>query len=262
VVHLPSFVLRGPNRLAFLVRAALGTIVLIDAIALVALAPDWPQLSRHIAHPYAWMATDSTDHAAGLLAGAALWLIALWFGFGFLAALISAAPGVVGRLATRITRCVLPAVLIRATGAAAGLALLAAPALANATNAPATPTGPGPSRAPISVPIWPTDHPTVSGPDHPAAPAALGTPAQAPVAGSAGISQHKNAPPTNIVVAPGDSLWAISSRSLGANASPARVAAEWPRLYAANRAEIGTDPSYILPGQVLHSPASTESADQ
>lgn len=57
-----------------------------------------------------------------------------------------------------------------------------------------------------------------------------------------------------VVVADGDTLWDIASRTLGPRASPARVATEWPRWYAANRAVIGPDPSRIRPGQRLAPP--------
>jgi nucleoid-associated protein YgaU len=56
------------------------------------------------------------------------------------------------------------------------------------------------------------------------------------------------------VVAPGDTLWGIAARRLGASASPALTAATWPRWYAANRPRIGPDPGLILPGQRLRPP--------
>jgi nucleoid-associated protein YgaU len=58
-----------------------------------------------------------------------------------------------------------------------------------------------------------------------------------------------------VVVRPGDSLWAIAAARLGADASQARVAAEWPRWYATNHDSIGADPALIKPGQLLHAPA-------
>jgi nucleoid-associated protein YgaU len=57
-----------------------------------------------------------------------------------------------------------------------------------------------------------------------------------------------------VVVAPGDSLWRIAAAELGPDATPADVAAAWPRWYAANRAAIGDDPGLIVPGLVLRMP--------
>jgi LysM repeat protein len=252
-------------------------VVVVDTCAVLTLRPDWPQLARHIAHPYAWVDTVGTDRAAASLAGAAFWLIALWFGIGLLAALASAAPGTIGRLATRFARWLLPAVLIRATAGVAGLAVLAAPVIASAASAPTTPAAP--SSTAIAAPEWPTTHPTVPAPEWPSTVSrspglasststtnstgnAASNTARAVTSALAGAGPSDQGAPPPVVVHAGDSLWAISARSLGTNASPLRVAAEWPRWYAANRAEIGADPSYILPGQVLDAPASPESADQ
>jgi nucleoid-associated protein YgaU len=57
-----------------------------------------------------------------------------------------------------------------------------------------------------------------------------------------------------VVVRRGDTLWAIASRSLGAGASDAEVAAEWPRWWHANRAVIGADPDLLQPGTRLVPP--------
>ena len=54
-----------------------------------------------------------------------------------------------------------------------------------------------------------------------------------------------------VVVAPGDTLWAIAARTLGAGATDAEIDARWRLLYDLNRAEIGTDPDLIHPAQRL-----------
>ena len=54
-----------------------------------------------------------------------------------------------------------------------------------------------------------------------------------------------------VVVAPGDTLWAIAARDLGPDATDAEIDAAWRRLYALNRAEIGPDPDLIRPAQRL-----------
>ena len=57
-----------------------------------------------------------------------------------------------------------------------------------------------------------------------------------------------------VVVHRGDTLWAIAARSLGAGASDAEIAVEWPRWWHANRAVIGSDPDLLQPGTRLTPP--------
>jgi nucleoid-associated protein YgaU len=54
-----------------------------------------------------------------------------------------------------------------------------------------------------------------------------------------------------IVVARGDTLWAIAARRLGPGASDTEIDACWRQLYALNRTEIGADPDLIHPAQRL-----------
>lgn len=56
-------------------------------------------------------------------------------------------------------------------------------------------------------------------------------------------------PPADVVVQPGDSLWAIAGRS-GTSDVPAAVS-EW---YRTNQKVIGSNPDLILPGQRLRAP--------
>ena len=65
---------------------------------------------------------------------------------------------------------------------------------------------------------------------------------------------HSDESPAEVVVRRGDRLWEIAARHLPRGSSAADVAREWPRWYAANRAVIGADPDYLLPGQVLQRP--------
>jgi hypothetical protein len=57
-----------------------------------------------------------------------------------------------------------------------------------------------------------------------------------------------------VTVRPGDSLWSLAAADLGRDATPAQIAAAWPRWYAANRGVIGNDPTLIRPGQRLRPP--------
>ncbi|WP_419202537.1 LysM peptidoglycan-binding domain-containing protein [Paenarthrobacter nitroguajacolicus] len=59
----------------------------------------------------------------------------------------------------------------------------------------------------------------------------------------------------DVVVKDGDSLWSIVESRLGPFATDVDIALAWPKWYAANRATIGSDPSALLPGQVLKPPS-------
>ena len=59
------------------------------------------------------------------------------------------------------------------------------------------------------------------------------------------------APRHDVVVRPGDSLWAIARRELPPGASDAAVTECWHAIYAANRVVIGPDPDLVRPGQRL-----------
>jgi hypothetical protein len=93
------------------------------------------------------------------------------------------------------------------------------------------------------IPTSPRPAPTVP------APAPARTPRQSKAVGT-----------DDVTVGSGDSLWLITAHRLGAGASGARIAAEWPRWYAANRTAIGADPDLIQPGTRLQPPAARTTA--
>lgn len=81
----------------------------------------------------------------------------------------------------------------------------------------------------------------------------------APAVGLVSPPHHRGGSrPDELVVRPGDSLWSLAARRLGPGAPATAIAAEWPRLYAANRTAIGPDPNLIHPGQRLSPPAPDE----
>lgn len=57
-----------------------------------------------------------------------------------------------------------------------------------------------------------------------------------------------------VIVQAGDSLWSIAAAHLDAGASTARIAAAWPRWYAANKKLIGPNPDQLALGLVLQAP--------
>lgn len=92
----------------------------------------------------------------------------------------------------------------------------------------------------VGVPDRPTD-------GAPTRYTALGSGRQVRPVDPASSSRHR-------VVRRGDSLWAIAAAELGPGAPDAAIAARWPEWYAANAPVIGTDPEFLLPGQVLRAP--------
>jgi nucleoid-associated protein YgaU len=86
-------------------------------------------------------------------------------------------------------------------------------------------------------------------PDRPAAPALIPT-------------AHRRAatePRAPITVKPGDSLWSIAARGLGGGATISQINTATQQWYAVNRAQIGSDPNLILPGQKLITPTKDSS---
>ncbi|MFT3872750.1 MAG: LysM domain-containing protein [Nocardioides sp.] len=58
----------------------------------------------------------------------------------------------------------------------------------------------------------------------------------------------------DVVVQPGDSLWAIAASALPPGATAAEIDDTWRRLYELNRSVIGADPDLIMPGTHLTLP--------
>lgn len=64
--------------------------------------------------------------------------------------------------------------------------------------------------------------------------------------------------PAELVVQPGDSLWALARSALPPTATDADIDRAWRRLWAANREAIGPDPDLIRPGTQLRRPTPKE----
>jgi len=127
---------------------------------------------------------------------------------------------------------------------------------------------PSPAFSPTEMPAQPSDVPAHPG-EAPArstaassTPAPGWTPSRPPVRPQPSTRLVTTAPaaegPRETVVRRGDTLCDIVRAHLGPDATDAEVAAEWPRWHATNRAVIGADPDVLLPGQVLHAPATVE----
>jgi len=88
------------------------------------------------------------------------------------------------------------------------------------------------------------------GPAGPHVLAGLRLPERVAVAPAAVAAPLSSPTETAVEVAPGDTLWDIAARRLGAGAS-------WPAIYALNRDVIGPDPGVIRPGQRLVLPSGS-----
>lgn len=215
-----------------LCAAALGT-----AYVLTMFVPRPAELARGLSSPEAWVAKVGPDAAAGALAGALLWLLALWIAFAMAATVLSLLPGQLGKIAHAVAVRVTPAVLRRVVIAAAGTSILTSPVAAFADSPAGTPPPPTANSAPSLPSIgWPTD------PD--------------PAISDSGDSARQ-ATGARVAVRPGDSLWSIAAHRLGSAASEAQIQAEWPRWYEENRQQIGADPNLLQPGASLLAPPAT-----
>lgn len=162
----------------------------------------------------------------------------------------------------RLVRPVLASVLAGAVALGTAASANAAPIVATASavstdvgdgRAPTTPAGtdvagdrltlPDPGWSPEPAPTWTPQRPPAPRRDHVDA----GTVAAAP------SRAHEPAP---VVVRRGDTLWSIATRHLGAGATDADVAREWPRWWRTNQAVVGSDPDLLRPGQVLVPPVA------
>jgi hypothetical protein len=206
-----------------------------------------------------------------LITGAGGLVIAAWLALATLVTVLAAARprSRAGTVATRTAGRIAPAGLRRVVLLAIGVGLVgAAPAVA----APARPVGgPVPPTA-VAAPLDPGWAAVASTGDRPRATApGAGShdldPGWVPVAtaaatretalgdrpGPAGRPRRQSE--DAVVVRQGDCLWTIVARQLGPAATDARIAAEWPRWYATNRAVLGHRPELLTPGQQLHPPA-------
>ena len=274
--------------------SALGALLVGAALSVALAAASVDRLSTLLALQRDAWRVDVAVEAAVTAAGA---LVASWLA---VSALITATcigarlAGARWRAGERLVQRWAPAIvrkaLVVAVGASVGLGLASGASAAAPSRARRTPwrwttsAGWRPPRAPRprSVPpsgprpLPPQPPPasvapsagmpaSVAPPPTPAAvapsPSGLPTSSVDQVADAASVPPvGQSAPSTSVVVAPGDSLWAIAARHLPPGATDAEIAAAWPRWYEANAATIGADPDVIRPGQVLVVPTTVAGA--
>lgn len=142
------------TRYSFLSTA---TTIAGTAVALVRFRPSPTTLVTDLSAPHAWLARVGPDAAAAGLAGALLWLVALWLAVGLLATFLSLAPGRLGGAARLVAQRAVPAALRNMLLASVGASLLLSPVAAIASPGPAVPLG-------TLAPSWPLDPPASSAP--------------------------------------------------------------------------------------------------
>ncbi len=231
---------------------AASGVLLADLTALLTLVSQPAALARGLASPHAWLAEVGADAAASTLAGAALWFVAVWLGLGLVAALAIQLPGCLGRVANASARILLPRTLYRVLAGALGFGILLAPVAASARSGVVPPAGARPAVPSLTPPTPPAPPSALPAPTWPGA-----SPPTLPAPTLPGGAKPAGRAADGVIVRPGDSLWRIAARHLGERASTARIAAAWPRWYAANRRVIGADPDLIEPGQHLQAPADS-----
>jgi hypothetical protein len=190
------------------------------------------------------------DDPAALVVAAAAWVAWALAAYLLAGVGVSAAdhlrvrrPGNDSRLAGFTPRAVRRLVEAAVGASATAVVVSIVPAAAYADGAPPAPPPPAATIAATSPLDWPGLTTAPAPPGAPPVGLVSAAPKRLPVA------HHE------LVVRPGDSLWSLTVRRLGPGATATQVAAEWPRLYAANRAAIGSDPDLIHPGQRLVPPA-------
>ena len=225
----------------------LGLLTLADAETVVGLRPS-ARLGTDRTAPHAWLARVGADVAVTELAAAALWLAACWLAVGLVASGVAAMPGAGGRAGRRLAAAVLPRAVYRRSRGRPGSAsscrpLRPARSGRRRRRRPRLPPGPHPT-------------PSLRRAGRPARCSRRRT-THSRITHSRTTHRRNNraqpASASQVVVAPGESLWSIAADHLH-RPSPQRVAAAWPRWYAANRAVIGTDPNHIAAGEVLDPP--------
>lgn len=117
---------------------AITTAIAADVGTLVLTTPTARRLPEHLRGAHQWLAQAGADGAAVSFAGAALWLVALWFAAAALCAVAASAPGRVGSAGQAVARLVMPRAVRVVVLSSIGLAIVGSPALAQASA-----SGPG-----------------------------------------------------------------------------------------------------------------------
>ena len=272
---------------ALISRTVLAVVGTSDGIALCRFTPSLGELCRDFAAPHAWVAEVGTNAAAGSVAGALLWLTALWLMLGLLVTLASVIDGrphaVLAQISRRITPALIRRLVIASTGASLALgpaAAVAAPTTAShgltapasstwtmpasgAVNIPAAPCGPMATADPrptAEAPPANAEPPTKAGSPTPADPAPTAEAPTSPTEKTPGPPLDPEPTADTVLVKPGDSLWRITAQQLEPSANDQQISIGWPYWYRANRQIVGRNPNLLRPGEQLTVPTNEKGA--
>lgn len=236
----------------------------LAATAAPALVAGGGALVLRLAHvgPLDVLDAATVDEALLCLAGSLGWAVVVWSSALATLAVFAAASGLPGRCARRLLHVLAPRCLRGAFEVALGVSLLAGPMAYTASAASATTV----SVEAVALDRPALDRPTLGTTSDAWQKLSLDRPddSQAPTAQRLqadrnDVPRESQAAGARTQVRRGDSLWLIAERGLGAGATDAAIAREWPRWFDANRDVIGADPSLIRPGQRLLAPADLSS---
>ncbi|TCC64124.1 hypothetical protein E0H73_06775 [Kribbella pittospori] len=187
------------------------------------------------------------DSMAVLAVGTVAWVAYGWLVLAMLATVLEQLPGVAGAAASaiagRITSRTARTLLRSALGVAAVTPLTLTTAHADPVEGTARP--------------WTQVEPRSTVQPEAQSPARVGVPDRPTAGAPTRYTTVRSGRPVR-VVRPGESLWRIAADELGASATDAEIAGRWPDWYGANRRLIGSDPDLIHPGQVLHTPPTSQ----
>jgi len=216
--------------------AALGLLVL-TGLVLSRVAPHPATVLAAMDDPQKWAGIHGPDAAILTVAVAAAWLLLGWLTLGLAVGLAAALPGAAGRSAHALARVVLPRAIQQAVAVTLGIGLVTAGSSVAAADP--GPAGPGSSASSGASVDWPIRPPS--------------SPAPPPVPG--GPPRIEDPITDDVMVQPGDSLWAIAAHRLGPDATSGEIASAVTSWYQRNRDLIGPDRDLIHPGQRLVPPA-------
>jgi nucleoid-associated protein YgaU len=217
--------------------------------------------SRGALHAVRAPGGSSVGSAVALAAAAGAWAVLSWLTLVTVLTLLTAAVAGIGSAAHRRAAALAPAACRRLAAALLGLTVAGTPL---ATALPAGAVGVRPAAAQTAIR---TDNQPAPSLDRPAATVPSGwtpdrpvtvhrrTPvSEAAVRLVASSPRPEHAVGDEVTVRRGDTLWDITARHLGPDASAIEIAAEWPRWHRANLAVIGADPDLLIPGERLVPP--------
>jgi hypothetical protein len=235
----------------------------VTAAAVLALSPQWSDLSRAARDPAGWLTATGTDEAVAALAGLIIWLLAGWVALALTLSVLAAFAGSGADACRRFAEAMLPRSLRSLLITATATSLIVGPAASAGASPTALVAGPTPAKAVATAtaaaaaadPIpWPVTSPAPGPPAIKPLP-----PAKAQGPGRLDQVRPHPAVEPRVTVRPGDSLWLIAAHRLTESGTPSeaeQIEEAWPRWYQANRSSIGEDPDLIRPGLTLLAPPS------